>query len=52
MQPTGQQLTQNVVHLLALFSQKEHFFVWLLVSQLTGQHLCAVYKFSFTGGLI
>ena len=41
----------NVIYLLALFLQKKHFFIWLLVSWPTGQHLCTVYKFSFTGSL-
>ena len=40
MWTTGQQLTENVIHLLALFLKKKHFFLWLLV------------VFSFTGSLI
>ena len=51
MQPTCWPDNTNVICLLALFLQKKHIFIWLLVTQLTSQHICTVYKFSFTSGL-
>ena len=41
----------NVECLLALFLQKKHILYGFLVGQPTGQHICAVYKFTLTGGL-
>ena len=38
----------QIIHLLALFLQKKHFFVWLLK---LGSLSSVAYKFSLTGGL-
>ena len=44
----GQQANTNFIHLLALFLQKKHIFVWHFGRS---ANICAVYKFSLTGGL-
>ena len=51
MWPTCWAADTDVVHLLALFSQKKHIFVRLFGQWPTSQLICVVYKFSLTGGL-